>query len=688
MMAQRVVTSLAILNVNYSSNSDYIDLFLPFIEECFRAAEHEYVATQVLQTAVYEMFGLHIPQNALKTILGRAKRKGLLTLEHGVYRIVTNPEQAGKFSKTVAELNREQTALMGKLVQYCQERHSTSWTLDTAEKNFLSYLEDHAIPVLAAAVDGLPVAPPTGVERGANYKIYSFVLHLYESDPAGFEFLTKIVKGRMLADVLLFPDVNTVKQQFDNVEMYLDTPVALRVLGYLGEGFASPCIEMISLFRSLNCRLCIFTHNLRELQGVLDAAERELRSPSKRQHGMFDVMEQFRAKGYTPGDVAQLRSSLEISLRNLNITVKDTPPYSESLGIDEVKLGTLLQTEVKYRRLEARDVDLASLTAIYRLRNGRTSLKLESSRAIFVTTNDPLARATTRFFKDEYRDTTGTYCMLDHVLSTLCWLKSSQPSPDLPQKRIIANCYAAMNPSDAVWEDYLGKIADLESNKEITAEDYTLLRYDTSVKGSLMEITQGERRPFTEGSIQTILEHARSEARRTTEAELEKVISAHREVQNALLRETTINSSGTLVLNETNARLLDAESRAVVAENIINTQRRNAKKTANKWALLFSVFIGLLLLSSVLLEILHGLPSTSHRVHSLFEGSRQWIFHTLLGIAALAYGLHAVRGYSIIEIVHKLRSRISWRIEQFILRRQGIVVQERSADASIDLVKL
>lgn len=125
--------------------------------------------------------------------------------------------------------------------------------------------------------------------------------------------------------------------------------------------------------------------------------------------------------------------------------------YEEHLGVDEPALEDLLQAEVGYQNQNARRHDLDALTAIWRLRHGQAQRRLETCRAIFVTTNAPLVRAARRFFAAGYDGFTWPLAVLDHDLATVAWLKRPLQAPDLPRKQIIADCYAALRPEGRLW---------------------------------------------------------------------------------------------------------------------------------------------------------------------------------------------------------------------------------------------
>jgi hypothetical protein len=82
-MSDRTITSLAILKVNWDHGRDYIENFVPFVAESLSPMPQQEVSLPELQAAIYENFGLHIPQGALKTVLRRAAKKGYLRRARG-----------------------------------------------------------------------------------------------------------------------------------------------------------------------------------------------------------------------------------------------------------------------------------------------------------------------------------------------------------------------------------------------------------------------------------------------------------------------------------------------------------------------------------------------------------------------------------------------------------------------------
>src|SRR4051812_36430276 len=82
----RAVATLAIIKVNWDEHQDYIANFIPLVASAIRSADSDEVSIPEVQSQIQSDFGLTLPQGALRTILNRAARDGLVRREHGIYR--------------------------------------------------------------------------------------------------------------------------------------------------------------------------------------------------------------------------------------------------------------------------------------------------------------------------------------------------------------------------------------------------------------------------------------------------------------------------------------------------------------------------------------------------------------------------------------------------------------------------
>jgi len=518
----QTLVSLAILKVNWDRNQqDYIENFVPFVAVGLRCSPHAEVALSDLQRIIEDTFGLIIPQGALRTILNRLTKKGYVKTTNGIYRRDDAALEGIDIQGLRSRLIRQQNALVNKLITFCNEKYGIHWSADEAENALLTYITDQAVPLLALMINGRTIPTSEGSPEHAAFIVNKFIVELNESDIDGFDHLATIVKGAMLVHALLFPGLNTARRHFLGVSIYFDTALLLRVLGLQGPAAAAPCLELIELLKKQDAQLRYFGATLAELEGVLRGIASALRNQSRPTSSETEAVQYLRAQHKSPSDIEIIIASLQDTLALLGIHSTMAPPYEIRLGVDDLKLDAALHEGIKYRRPEARAHDLNALTAIHRLRKGQSMRELEDCRAIFVTVNTALVRSSTKFFRTEYPDARDSvpYCILDHELATRAWLKTPLAAPDLPQKQIIADCYAVLVPDDALWKRFVEEIDRLKDDGVLAADQYTLLRHSMDARNALIDLTYNEPDAFAEGTIEQVLERSLANARQEAEAE-------------------------------------------------------------------------------------------------------------------------------------------------------------------------
>jgi hypothetical protein len=331
----------------------------------------------------------------------------------------------------------------------------------------------------------------------------------------------------MLANAVFLPNVKNKQQQlqkFRSTDVYFDTQFLLYALGHCGEARSDPCKELLDLLHEAGARLRCFRHTLQEADSILFAIERTfLDGQLKDFYG--PSVGHFLTQQYRASDITLFRQTLEKDLEKLGIWVVDKPNYAVvQYQIDEEQLEKELDQVITYRSPVARQRDVDSISAIMRLRRGETSHEIEDCKAIFITTNASLARVAREFCRRESDPAAIPPCLTDHVVTTLVWLRRPLERPQLPMKRIIADCYAATQPDDRLWAKYLAEIERREkmSSREFTQQDYISLKYTTEAHSALMEKTLGDDEAFTTGTVPEIVKIVRLQIQKETLDELEE----------------------------------------------------------------------------------------------------------------------------------------------------------------------
>lgn len=638
------LASLAILKVNWDTQQkDYIGNFVPFVAECLRKMPQEEVSLEQLRDLIFSEFGLAIPHGPFRTILGRAKKDGLVRVESGV--LQRRPE-ALKESSIAADRDRalrQQAALIEKLRKFCAERHSVEWSDEEAEDALLTYVSDHAGPILALMVEGqeLPAEGRSPGKASTAYLVNSFIIHVNDVDPEAFDQVETVVKGSMLANALYYPDISAISQKLSGLEVFFDTRIVLESL--VGNEYQKRArSELFQLVYDLGGQPKIFDDTEREILAVLNYQAGNLRRGTihERQFGL--LTQQLIDSGFEASDLELIIARLPKALGSMKVTVAGRPKPSTALTVDEAKLEqTLKDCGGRYAREEPLHHDIDVITAIHRLRKGQRKNKLETSGAVFVTTNYPMIDASRVFFREEYDLGGVPRVYSDNRFETLIWLKKPLRAPDLPRRRILADSLAALRPGNELWIAYSQEIERLREDQSVSEEDFVLLKDSLEAKVGLMEVTLGEASAFSEGTVQEVLRRSRAA------------------VQGEAFTEVQTLSK----------KLAEIDARAVARREMIAQRAENIARRTTKGILYASMTL-------LVLFIYLTLPSSFNGISSKFEQLiAPLVFVAVLALAVLT-ALNLGIGSSVQSLLRSFESSLRRRLETAQLRMAGLDAPE------------
>jgi hypothetical protein len=518
--SDRLLTTLAILKVNQDEGYAQIDSYLPFLFHCLGTSDDEEVSTPALKEALKAEFEVDLPQAVLKTLLSKASEAGKVRLDLGVYRINRSALDGCDLNQTIGRVERGRLQLIDALREFTQELFTETWDEKRAKKELHTYIDGFSSRVLAAAISGgsLQREPPN--KDRDQYVVQRFAGAISERNHDLFEMLLTLVKGRMLADALYYVSEHAAEPpSLKEVEVYLDGPPLLFVLGYAGPESQGPYSELLEMLKRQSAVVRCFDHSVTEAREILDAAAARANTGQTSSHFHGDVVAHLVRSGKSAVDIEMLANRLENDLLHLAINPVTTPAHKANLQPDETRLAEQLQKALHYSNPLARDRDIDSLTAVFRLRDGRAFRDIEKSRAIFVTHNFNLFRTSANFFRTRDRRAIPP-CVYDMSLTTMLWLREPAQRPDLPRERLVANAYAALNPDDRLWEKYNTAIDHLRQDGHLTDDDATFLRYGREAQEALMDETRGDHEAFTEGSVEQIIARSRDNVLADTRSEL------------------------------------------------------------------------------------------------------------------------------------------------------------------------
>lgn len=249
------LTSLAMLKVNLDTQErDYIDYIVPFAAHVLSTSHPDPVTDAGVRDLVRTEFGLSLPTRGVQLVLRRLAKRSYLERSHGIYHIRAELP-ATQIPSRRAEAARHITSVVDALCGYAKAKFETAWSPEEATRAITAFLAQFSIECLRAYTQGTTIPKVAGGSRGLHI-VCSFVRDAHSSDLTLFESVIVFVKGFMLSNALLCPDLESIQRKFGGVTFYLDTPLVLRLLRLQGEEeFAVTC-ELSDLLRNYLKTVC------------------------------------------------------------------------------------------------------------------------------------------------------------------------------------------------------------------------------------------------------------------------------------------------------------------------------------------------------------------------------------------------------------------------------------------------
>ncbi|MDE2999174.1 MAG: hypothetical protein OXU79_08885 [Gemmatimonadota bacterium] len=534
-MSTATLTSLAMLKVQVDQRQDYLDYLRPFILQALITHRPERVTDSIVRDLIRSDFGLEIPDRAVQVVLKRISRQFPLKKEFGIYRIDGELPDPRIGSKRAAALRHIDAVILG-LLDYSKRTGKPIESRDDAVMAICAFLTQFDIPCLRAYLRGTAIPTIKGQFDPEIILVSRYVISLQRTNPNLFESFVVVLKGHMLANALLCPDLSNAPKTYKGVTFYLDTPLLVRQLGIEGEPRQAAVDHLLKLLLKLGASVATFSHSRDELESVISGAAQYIDSP----HGRGAIVMESRRRGTTRSDLLLLVGQLDDKLRDAQIEVLDTPEYGMDFQIDEAAFETALDDEVSYRNPRAKENDINSVRSIYELRAGLSPKILERSKAALVTSNHAFSRAAFQYGQGHEAASSVSSVITDFSLANVAWLKAPLGAPGVPKGELLAFSYAALQPSADLLEKYMNEIDRLENQGRITPRDHQLLRSSESAQTELMNLTLGEEDALTELTITETLRRVTEEIKKE-ESEIYKVErAAHQETQEQLVEQRRI----------------------------------------------------------------------------------------------------------------------------------------------------
>lgn len=534
----RFIVNMAVVKVNWdrSASAPFLDNYLPLVTYTLRNMPVDIVTVQEFKRIFEETADFAVPHNVALVLLNRAMKKydAITRSANGTYSINRDalPE-----SDYIANRDREENEfrkLTDRFLDYLEKEFEITLEREKVGRYFFEILYQISPRLFGSALRvGVGVDEKDEPHWKYSYLISRFVRNAIEEDKESVEIILSFVRGAMLTETFYYQAPEEIQNKIQDVSVYLDTSVLLDLFGWAQESQYTPVREMVNMLNELRVPLRCFEKTRGEIDAILHTT-----SIKAQQHGRVrdarpgSVGEFFNRRGYKSSDIEVERNRVDDYFQQFHIEVVEAPAYLGKFGIDEKGLDEAIKGRIPFQSEESRARDVDCIAAIFRLREGKIKRRLLDCKAIFVTKNSDLASSSTLFFNEQYGHSDTPLCIPDQVFTTLVWLKTANKAPNLPRERLVANCIAALQPSEEMWRNYSHEAERLLAQGNITEHDYEFLVHSTDSRLHLMDLTFGDVSKVV-GTVEEVLERSRQEILSDALVENEKLRKNVDESRNA-----------------------------------------------------------------------------------------------------------------------------------------------------------
>ena len=664
------LSALALLKASSDEHgANYLDYITPFVADAIRSTGRDSLRTDEIRTALLTSYGLDVPGGVLNTITKRLSRQNLGSRSHGRFM----PSKASladtyNFDIQRKEIEHQIDQLSSSLITFAVQTFGRKLTDHEATKALTTYAMQNGLSIIRTA-HGMHTLSTSLSLKEEDYITSRFVVDVFEKQLSEMDTLIVLAKGSKLASVLYLPDPNDVLRNINSLTAFIDTPTLLSALGYQGRTQQEGARVILDIAYEIGIDLAVFDHTVDETESVLRAAALAISRGAHPRRAARAVESHFLNLDYAASDVEMHIGQLEQDLRSIRIDILERPEMRIDWSVDEATLEEELLQAVRYPRREPMLHDLEALTAIFRLRRGRTPRSFENCRAIFITPNVPLARAARDFFDREAGEH-WPVAITDDDFATLVWLKRPLAAPELPMRRVIADAYAALEPGLVSWDTYLIEIDKLRANDRISEADYFFLRYSSAAKDALMDETLGVIDRISMDAVEAFLEDYKTSIR----SPLEKEVSQQSKSHESFRREVAAHEA------DLEERLRDAElsrnrseQQAASANRTIEHHRNTARNRATRDAQYLCRIATSIPIAVLTIGLWFSLPSSWEFVPDRLPSWGQWIARGSVLMVAGATLASLLTGWQVVNHMRRVEVRLSkWLERRYIRKYFGI----------------
>jgi hypothetical protein len=373
----------------------YIDTLVPIACEAIPADDY-IVNSLILHDLVIRFHRIDIPLSICQVILDQLHSNGyaeeIQSKASISFRILSREPAKGLADKRLAYRTRL-TSLSDDICDYARKRDLPILSDD---------IEEDIILFLKSRIDMFLDDVHSDFHKGSNVckdeRLFEafFMDHYYIG--TDIKNITNILLCGIICTDFHFPSLNGTPETmlFNSLYVFIDTPLLLYQLGYVGELRQSITFDIFTQLANCGARIYCFEHTISESINILCAAKaiiQNLLQPERLSMRLTVAHFQSFPNPAYEVDMAILRIRENISARGVSICDEDMyKDENRNRVIDEVGLSRYIASKMKTRNYSEQSIenDVQSIARTHLFRSSVTPIDIRNAGAIFLTNNSAL----------------------------------------------------------------------------------------------------------------------------------------------------------------------------------------------------------------------------------------------------------------------------------------------------------
>lgn len=497
------------------NKSNILEAYFPFMANIVIENNWEEVNENKIKQEFEKKYGINVSISFIRQVLAIGIENKSIVKRYGKY--VANISELSKYKIESDDFDNLWRALKKEFDDYCDKKEVSRVSEQAYEDLVFQLIDSFGVKSI---IDNEWI-----VEEATNntsYHWHKFIKELNSNNSELFDFVAYLSASKAYKEALFFSGDQDAK--YDGLNIYLDSPMIFALLGMDSAERTEAYKKLLEDIVAKGCNIFVLDNCFEEVSGIVDRASGWATSSAYDISKANKVAKYFHDSEMSHSDIIEYCENIEDKLNELGITVKHTnyDGLSNSFQEDEGTLFEMVknkylehQMSLSQEKIESINCDIKSIVMVYRERKGRTATKIQTCADIMLTTNGALANVCKQYeAQKSIQSGHIPACISADLFGAIIWLNSPIKGFEYQKKKILADCYASLQPSKQLLSKYVDSLERALKNGEIDEKKYLFLRSHSVVVDSLMDITKGDYACFDDQTYIEVYEEIEARARK------------------------------------------------------------------------------------------------------------------------------------------------------------------------------